>query len=98
MKRKMVSLCFFICLFATGNVPAERTTFKEQTENWLRSSAEASGSGYSGENDEDLIGNETPSPNPSVPLHDAFLFLGLLAVGYGVILNRKKSVSLKNAK
>jgi hypothetical protein len=98
MKRKMVSLCLFISLFVIGNVSAERTTFKEQTESWLRSSAGTSGSGYSGENDEDLIGDETASPNPSVPLHDAFLFLGLLAVGYGVILNRKKSVSLRNAK
>ncbi|MDR1119643.1 MAG: hypothetical protein LBM08_01845 [Dysgonamonadaceae bacterium] len=96
MKRKMVYCCLLICLFAVGNVSAAGTTFKEQTENWLKSSSDASGSGYSGSNDDDFTSGQEPTENPPVPVSDAFLFLNLLAAGYGIILNRKKTILKRN--
>jgi hypothetical protein len=77
-----------ISLFVIGQLSAQRTKtdIGERTENWLQSTSSSSNL----RSDDGLIGNETPTNTPSIPLGDcSFGYLLCIVAGY-VITNKKK--------
>ncbi|KAA6302757.1 MAG: hypothetical protein EZS26_000927 [Candidatus Ordinivivax streblomastigis] len=88
--KKNVIILIIVALFSCFSVYAERSSFRDRTEQWLQP-AEASSSLRSSGNG--LIGGENPPQSPNLdptPVGDALPIIILLAGIYIMVIKRKK--------